>query len=119
MSEKVCFLCQKTFKTNAALAAHRAKSHPRYRGKNRLAIEETIAELERQEHLDGKDAAKLQAVRSLADQLDSDPSNAQMWRTYHEALTDLVKTDDTGGDAFTQLLESINSRAPMGHTTAT
>ena len=115
---KRCLICNKDCKTGAGLAAHHRKAHPTFKGKNRRAVEGMIVELERQERLEALDCARVQILRSLADQLDIDPSNAQMWRTYSEAIEALVTVDDNGDDAFTKLLEAVNSRAPVGHPTA-
>lgn len=116
---KRCLICNKECKTPAGLAAHHRKAHPQYRGKNRLAAESLIAELTRRERVDSLDVSRLQVVRSLADQLDIDPSNAQMWRTYGEATENLVAAHDDSGDAFEKLLETINSRAPVGDAQTT
>ncbi len=62
-------------------------------GRNRRAVEVTIEALNGAE-FDGTvrvvDEATLELVRSLADQVDADPGNAQMWRQYSEALKGLV-----------------------------
>ena len=116
---KRCLICGKDCKSGAGLAAHHRRAHPDFRGKNRRAIEGMIAEMERQERINVLDGARLQVLRSLADQLDIDPSNAQMWKTYNEAIEALVVTNDDDDDAFTKLLEAVNSRAPVGDKTQT
>jgi hypothetical protein len=68
----------------------------RARGRNRKAIDATIAELERQNRLNPGDAARLEALRSIADALDVHPFNSQMWREYREGLEGLmVRGDDS------------------------
>lgn len=116
---KRCLVCGRDCKSAAGLAAHHRKAHPKFRGRNRLAVEGMLAELTRQERIEPLDCARIQVLRSLADQLDMDPSNAQMWRTYNDAIEALVTADDDGDDAFTKLLEAVNSRAPVGDKTQT
>ena len=112
---KRCITCGEQFETGAGLASHRRARHRRVRGENRKAAEAMLAELKRFGRVDDIDIARVQMVRSLADQLDSDPSNAQMWRTYLEALTDLMGPNDDG-DEIETLIAQINSRAPVGDT---
>ena len=64
---------------------------------NREAVDKTLAELERVGRLEAIDAARIQAVRSIADALDDRPYNSQMWREYRETLKELL-TDDGAGD---------------------
>jgi hypothetical protein len=82
---------------------------------NRVSAEETIAELRRAGRLEGVDEAKIQAVRSLANQVDADPSNAQMWRTYLEAIGALTEDGTKDPDALDRLVSEINSRTPVGN----
>lgn len=114
MEYKICPICGVRVKGAVGLAAHRRHRHARFKGKNRLAVEETIATLERAGVIEDKHAARLQLVRSLADQIDFDPSNAQMWKTYNDALEGLVTLNDSSGDAFETLIAEINSRAAVG-----
>jgi len=114
--EHICEECGRRFGNAGALATHQLNRHGRAArwGANRRALEATLAELRRAEELRSVDAARVQLVRSLADAVDEDHTNAQLWRTYREALGGLVKEDDNT-DSFTKLLAEINSRAPVGH----
>ena len=114
MVMKRCLICGEQFETGAGLASHRRAKHPRVRGANRLAAEEMLAILTQTGRIEDVDAARVQTVRSLADALDTDPSNAQMWRTYREAIEDLMGPDDDGDD-IDALIAQINSRAPVGN----
>lgn len=80
---------------------------------NREAAEQTIGELVRMGRLEAVDAARVQAVRSLADAVDSGEATAAMWRQYLLALADLSRLSDDGGsaDAF---LEALRGAAPLG-----
>lgn len=82
--------------------------------RNAAALEKTLKAL-RSGEFDGclrpVDAAKIAAARSLAEQVDAEPGNAQMWRQYREALEELVP--DVVGDPATELLAGL--RAEMGH----
>ena len=108
-----CPLCSARVRTTAQLWKHRRDKHPRYRGVNRRAADATIAALVKTHRLEAVNDAAVQAVRSIADVLDFDPTNAQMWRTYREALNDLLH-DDGGGDAFDELIAQINRAAEVG-----
>ena len=115
---KRCVICGEQFETGAGLASHRRAKHPGVHGKNRIAAEAMIVDMENMGRLDPIDAARVQVVRSIADQLDCDPSNAAMWRTYLESVTDLMGPDEDGDDIET-LIAQINSRAPVGDTKET
>jgi hypothetical protein len=111
----ICPDCRARFRGPAKLLEHQRAKHSDSKGENRAAIEVTLAELKRGGRLDPIDEAKVQMVRSLADQLDLDPTNAQMWRTYAEALGVLLGADNSP-DEFDKLKEEILSRAPVGNT---
>jgi hypothetical protein len=80
---------------------------------NRRALEVTLRILKKQGWFEDVDAVRIQTLRSLADELDRDGGNAQMWRTYREAVEDLMRSDDDGND-IDALIAQINSRAPVG-----
>jgi len=113
-----CPLCSARVRTTAQLWKHRVDNHPRFRGVNRRAADATIAELRKVHRLEPMSEALVRAVQSIADTLDWDPTNAQMWRTYREALNDLIH-DDSGGDAFDELIAQINRAAEVGDKTKT
>lgn len=108
----VCRDCGRECKSAAGLASHRRSSHASSEveagnGANRVAVEVTIAELRRCGRFETVDAAQIQAARSIADALDDNPHNSQLWREYRgvlEALTD--DGDDDGGIAA--LLEELS-----------
>lgn len=58
--------------------------------------------------LEAVDAAKVQAIRTLASAVDMDPANASLWREYRAALADLLEVTDGGVDEFTELLRSLS-----------
>lgn len=72
---------------------------------NVAALDETLAELRRMGRLEPVDEAMVEAARSIADELDDDPSNAQMWRQYRDTLDRLVADDSDGGGADELLAE--------------
>ena len=115
---KVCPDCGQEFSTGAGLASHRRAKHgePASWGPNRRAFEVTLQELRGEERLARVDAARVQAARSLADAVDAERTNAQLWRTYREAVEALVGERDDS-DSFEKLLAEINSRASLGHST--
>lgn len=118
MDYKTCLICGARAKGNAGLALHRRQKHPNYKGKNRIAVEETIAVLEREGKLEQVQAAQLQALRSLADQVDFDPSNAQMWKNYNEAVACLVETDASDSEEEQDEIEAIRSRTNVEYIKA-
>lgn len=87
-------------------------SHSGKHGPNRVGIERAISALVTRGVFDESDAARLALVRSLADAVDSDPTNASLWREYRAAEASLRETDDTSTDEFTQLLAALS--AEMG-----
>lgn len=105
--------CKFVAKNRAGLVSHMRAAHGSNRGANRKALERTISILRGLGRIEDIDAARVQALRSLADELDRDSSNAQMWRTYREAIEDLMGPDDDGSD-IDSLIAQINSRAPVG-----
>ena len=111
--------CKFVGKTAAGLAGHRRLKHGITGGPLRRATEETIRILESTHRLEDVDAARVQILRSLADAIDKDPTNAQMFRTYREAIEDLMRADDTPGDDLDKELAEIRSAGPMGDTTQT
>lgn len=109
-----CLVCGFEAKNGAGLSAHRRAKHGRRQGPNRRAAEETLAELRRMGRLEEIDAARVQTIRSIADALDVDDTNAQLWRTYREAIEDLMRADDDADDALTKALAEIAGATAMG-----
>lgn len=65
---------------------------------NRYNLELTLEELAERDALRPIDAATIAAVSAMADELDLDPGNAQLWRQYL-ALTEELLADDSDRDA--------------------
>lgn len=84
---------------------------------NAAAIEVTLAELGRMGRLEEVDAARVQALRSMAAALDENPFNSQMWREYLEAIEGLVADDDDDGsvdELIDELSSSVRHPPPPG-----
>ena len=75
-------------------------------GPNRTAAERTLAEFE-------GPAVVAQLVRSLADAVDSEPTNASLWREYRAAVADLTRREPTEADPGAELLRRL---AALGDT---
>jgi hypothetical protein len=54
------------------------------------------------------DAARVQALKSMAAALDQNPFNSQMWREYREAIEGLAGNDG-GSDSIDELLDELSS----------
>lgn len=102
----LCPDCDYEAATSKAMANHKRKQHPK-QGPNGKAIEQTLAELERMGRLERIDAAKVQALRSMAEALDLMPFNSQMWREYREAIGGLT-ADDRDSGAIDDLLDQLD-----------
>lgn len=63
---------------------------------NAKALAVTLGELRRLGRLEKIDAARVQAVKSMAAALDFDETNASLWRQYREALGELTSDVDNG-----------------------
>lgn len=79
---------------------------------NADAIEATLAMLWSTGRLDRVDAARVQAVRSIAAALDDDPARSQLWREYRELIKELTGDHDDGGAG--QLIDKLS--APVRDT---
>jgi hypothetical protein len=85
-------------------------------GRNRTAIEQTINALDVAGRLELVDNAQLAICRSLADAVDSDPTNASLWREYRAAELALRTANAQDTDEFTTLLASLS--AEVGNQTS-
>lgn len=105
-----CPHCDYEAKTRASLANHIRRAHvtDSSLGPNSKAIELTLAELTRMGRLEQVDAASVQALRSMAEVLDLNPFNSQMWREYREAIGGLV-ADDGASDSIDDLLDELSA----------
>lgn len=72
------------------------------------AMESTLAALADAGRIDEVDAARVQALRSMAAALDERPFNSQMWREYRESLEGLVANDGDDG-ALEALLAELST----------
>lgn len=66
---------------------------------NRSELERTLEAVKRLGRVEDIDAARVQAVRSMALSLDYDPSNAALWRQYREAIKELTASGSSSLDA--------------------
>jgi hypothetical protein len=66
---------------------------------NAQAIEVTLSALESAGRLERVDAARVQAVRSIAAALDAEPARSQLWREYRELIGELTADDGHSGEA--------------------
>lgn len=77
-------------------------------GRNRIAAEATLAALREESRLEQVDEARVAAFRSLADMVDTYPTEAPLWREMRIVESALREVhDDT--DAFAQLLENLRT----------
>lgn len=110
--DSACPSCEFVARSGAGLAAHVRARHPQQeRGTNRAAIEVTLSELDRLGRLEKIDAARVQLLRSLADAVDADWTNAQLWKQYREALADAGGEDDSDTD---DLIKRLHGATPVG-----
>ena len=85
-----------------------AKRQPKRPETNVEAVEKTLAELERIGRLEDVDAARIQAVRTMAVSLDERPYNSQMFHEYLAALEGLTADGDSDG-SVDELLRELSS----------
>lgn len=116
MSAVQCDECSFEAKTAQGLSSHRRARHGRRQtsGANAAAMESTLTELRRLGRFEDVDAARVQALRSMAAALDDNPYNSQMWREYREALNEVLKADDDADDGLAAALAQIRGAAEMG-----
>lgn len=87
--------------------------HPK-KGANATAIEATLGELRRMGRLERVDEARIQALRSMAEALDLNPFNSQMWKEYREAIGGITADDSpAGSSAVNDLLDDLST--PVRH----
>jgi transposase-like protein len=89
------------------LREERRRKEQLEKGPNRLAMEELLESTDRD-----VDVATKQMARSIADALDLDPSNAQMWRTYKELIGSIREEDDAGDEADDEI-EALRGAATV------
>ena len=82
------------------------------------ALDETLDALIDLGRLDQVDAATVQALRSMAEALDLDPSNAALWGRYLGALDALMEADGDADSDLASALEEIRGATEVGDTQA-
>lgn len=84
-------------------------------GRNRRAAERMLGALGVGGRLEPVDEARVEMVRALADAVDVDASNAQLWRQYRAAVEDLTtrQEDDVDRD-LEEALKAIRGEAEVG-----
>ena len=106
--------CGYVARSTHELSLHRREKHPDDHGPNRQAAEQTLAILRDLGRIEEIDAARVQTVRSIATALDSDDTNAQLWRTYREAIEDMMRADDDANDDLAKAIAEIERAATLG-----
>lgn len=86
-------------------------------GRNRTAVEQTIAALKLAGRLEQVNSAQIAICQSLADAVDLDPDNASLWREYRAAETALRVANDDNQDEFSSLIADLSAK--MGAETKT
>lgn len=107
--------CGYLAKSGAGLAAHRRMKHSVQGGANRRALEKTFVALSFAGQLTDSDAALLQMLRSMADELDQGGSPAQLWKVYGDALSTLLEKENDFDDGLAAALEEIRGAGEVGH----
>ena len=79
-----------------------------------VAMERTIAELDRLGRFEEVDAARVQSLRSMAAALDANPFNSQMWRELRESLSEVTRADDEADDGLAAALAQIAGATSLG-----
>lgn len=100
----ICDDCGVEVKSARGLAQHRRAKHPTAIT-NVEAVEQTLQELRRLGRLEDIDAARVQAVRTMASSLDLKPFNSQMFHEYLAALEELTTDGDSDGSVEALLAE--------------
>lgn len=106
-----CDVCGRDdFKQPAGLASHVRSKHPlQVDGSNTEACERTLAVLSDTGRLEAVDAARVQAVRTLAQVVDERPTNPQLWQQYREALGEVLDADVSADSDLEQAVAAIRS----------
>lgn len=115
-----CDDCEFEARSKGGLATHRRAKHPRSASPttNSQALDRTLGILADLGRIEPIDAARVMALRSMAFALDCDASNAQLWRQYREALTDLLRVDEDADSDLAAALAEIRGAAQVGDTPA-
>jgi hypothetical protein len=77
-------------------------------GRNRKAVDATIATLRSLGRLEAVDEALVTAAQTLADAVDAEPGHASLWREYRSALNDLRGVGGSDDDdEFSKVLAAL------------
>lgn len=118
MADYECDRCDFATHHGAALASHIRWKHPvevGLDGPNVAAARATLAELKRMGRVEDIDAARRQALISLAETVDQRPDNPGLWREYRAAIDDLLRTDDDADDELAAALAEIAGGSEVGN----
>lgn len=108
-----CDVCGKDdLRTAAGLASHKRFKHPAgFDASNTEALQRTLGHLQSSGRIEPVDAARVEALRSLAQAVDDKPYDAPLWRQYREALSEVLDADRSADDSLSQALDAIRSAA--------
>lgn len=76
---------------------------------NRQALEKTLKTMKDLGHIENIDSARIAALRNLADAVDSDPTNASLWREYRIAESTFRENTAHDQDDFQDLLAALSA----------
>ena len=88
-------------------------------GRNRTAVETMVDALRDSGRLEPVDEARVTAALALADAVDSDPTNASLWREYRAAVETLRQASDGGTDDFAALMAGLSAEVGDSKNTRT
>ena len=113
-----CDECGFTAKNKAGLASHMRKhAKADLDGSMSSAMEQTLTGLKRLGRFEDVDAARVQALRSMAVALDANPFNSQMWKELRESLNEVLEADEDADDLVAAALAEISGGTTLGHAT--
>lgn len=93
-SEPPCPECRRARREARRTPARSPATVPGYELQVFAAVN-TVVELYRMNRVGPADAARVETVLGLAEQVDNDPLNAAIWAVYRRALTALLQTTRT------------------------
>lgn len=78
------------------------------------AMRRTVSQLERLGRFEEVDAARVQALMSMAAAVDENPMNSQMWREIRESLNEVLEADEDADDALARAFAEIAGGSEVG-----